>query len=248
MISCAAGVQLLVRSVAEQGDGATWMLFLAGSAIARRTMTLCEGRYRAVPIDSEACFLACCRTIGLNPVRARMVRHPRDDAWSSDHAHARCDGSASEREKEYRPHPRATATPLSREEHRKAMRLEGRPQGNDSQPSFETQRQEARLLRVCESISDLILRDAAPRGAAPRATTAKPLRGDEVAEPKGDTDFADARRAATNGGWARGDARFKRQIAKALDRQGSRSSRRSAAGLRRCRRADRRGGSRIDGS
>jgi hypothetical protein len=47
------------------------------------------------------------------------------------------------------------------------------------------------------------------------------LRGDEVAEPKGDTDFADARRAATNGGWARGDARFKRQIVKALDRQGS---------------------------
>jgi hypothetical protein len=34
----------------------------------------------------------------------------------------------------------------------------------------------------------------------------------------------------------------------AADRQGSRSSRRSAAGLRRCRRADRRGGSRIDGS
>jgi hypothetical protein len=37
--------------------------------------------------------------------------------------------------------------------------------------------------------------------------------------------FADALRAATNGGWALGDARFKRQIAKALDRQGSRSSR-----------------------
>ena len=39
-----------------------------------------------------------------------------------------------------------------------------------------------------------------------------------------DADFADAQRAATNGGWALGDARFKRQIAKAL----------SAAGLRRC--------------
>jgi putative transposase len=25
-----------------------------------------EGRYRAAPIDSEACFLACCRTIELN--------------------------------------------------------------------------------------------------------------------------------------------------------------------------------------
>jgi putative transposase len=27
-----------------------------------------EGRYRAAPIDSEACFLACCRTIALNEV------------------------------------------------------------------------------------------------------------------------------------------------------------------------------------
>ena len=57
-----------------------------------------------------------------------------------------------------------------------------------------------------------------------------------------DADFADALRAAPNGGWALGGARFKRQIAKAL-----RSSRRSAAGLRRWRRVDRRGGSRIDG-
>jgi hypothetical protein len=36
-----------------------------------------------------------------------------------------------------------------------------------------------------------------------------------------DADFADALRVATNGGWALGDARFKRQIAKALDRQGA---------------------------
>jgi hypothetical protein len=34
-----------------------------------------------------------------------------------------------------------------------------------------------------------------------------------------DADFADALRAATNGGWALGDARFKRQIAKALSRR-----------------------------
>jgi putative transposase len=54
----------------------------------RRTGTLWEGRYRAAPIDSEAYFLACCRYIELNPVRARMVRHPRDYAWSSYHAHA----------------------------------------------------------------------------------------------------------------------------------------------------------------
>jgi hypothetical protein len=49
--------------------------------------------------------------------------------------------------------------------------------------------------------------------------------GRELFRTTGDADFADALRAATNGGWALGDARFKRQIAKALDRQGSRSSR-----------------------
>jgi putative transposase len=41
-----------------------------------------KGRTRAAPIDSEACLLACCRHVALNPVRARMVRHPRDGGWS----------------------------------------------------------------------------------------------------------------------------------------------------------------------
>ena len=59
----------------------------------RRTGTLWEGRYRAAPIDAEDYFLACCRYIELNPVRARMVAHPRDYSgtggpWSSWHAHA----------------------------------------------------------------------------------------------------------------------------------------------------------------
>src|SRR6266568_8682797 len=58
------------------------------NATYRRTGTLWEGRYRAAPIDSEAYFLACCRYIELNPVRARMVRHPRDYHWSSYRAHA----------------------------------------------------------------------------------------------------------------------------------------------------------------
>jgi putative transposase len=54
----------------------------------RRTGTLWEGRYRAAPIDSEAYLLACCRYIELNPVRARMVRSPRDYRWSSYRANA----------------------------------------------------------------------------------------------------------------------------------------------------------------
>ena len=58
----------------------------------RRSGTLWEGRYRAAPIDSEAYFLACCRYIELNPVRAGMVDHPRGYRWSSYRAHA--DGAA----------------------------------------------------------------------------------------------------------------------------------------------------------
>ncbi len=83
----------------------------------RRTGTLWEGRYRAAPIDSEAYFLACCRYIELNPVRAGMAAHPRDYPWSSWRAHAagaadplvsdhplyRALGrNAAERQKEYR--------------------------------------------------------------------------------------------------------------------------------------------------
>lgn len=52
-----------------------------------RSGTLWEGRYRAAPIDSEEYFIACCRYIELNPVRARMVAHPRQYRWSSYRAH-----------------------------------------------------------------------------------------------------------------------------------------------------------------
>ena len=58
------------------------------NAAQRRSGTLWEGRYRAAPIDSEAYFLACCRYIELNPVRACMVAHPADYRWSSYRAHA----------------------------------------------------------------------------------------------------------------------------------------------------------------
>ena len=53
-----------------------------------RTGTLWEGRYRACPIDSDEYFISCCRYIELNPVRARMVEHPRQYRWSSYRAHA----------------------------------------------------------------------------------------------------------------------------------------------------------------
>src|SRR5690242_17237231 len=53
-----------------------------------RTGTLWEGRFRSTAIDSERYFFTCARYIELNPVRAGMVPHPRDYAWSSFNANA----------------------------------------------------------------------------------------------------------------------------------------------------------------
>jgi putative transposase len=53
-----------------------------------RRGTLWEGRYRAAPIDGDTHFFSCCRYIELNPVRARMVRHPGDYPFSSYRANA----------------------------------------------------------------------------------------------------------------------------------------------------------------
>ncbi len=53
-----------------------------------RTGPLWEGRYRASVIDSDRYFLACSRYIEMNPVRAGMVGHPAEYAWSSYRANA----------------------------------------------------------------------------------------------------------------------------------------------------------------
>jgi putative transposase len=124
----------------------------------RRTGTLWEGRYRAAPIDSEAHFLACCRYIELNPVRAGLAAHPRDYPWSS-----------------WRAHARGAADPL---------------------------------------VADHPLYRALGRGAAERQKAYRALFRAEL-----DAGFVDDLRAATNGGWALGGERFKRQIAKALRRR-----------------------------
>jgi putative transposase len=87
--------------------------------IYERTGTLWEGRYRATLVDSEGYLLTCCRYIELNPVRAEMVRHPRDYRWSSYQYHAegktnplltphsiyqRLGGTALARQQAYRAH------------------------------------------------------------------------------------------------------------------------------------------------
>ena len=54
----------------------------------RRTGTLWEGRFKSALVDSDRYLLTCYRYIELNPVRARMVPHPRDYRWSSHLANA----------------------------------------------------------------------------------------------------------------------------------------------------------------
>jgi putative transposase len=54
----------------------------------RRSGTLWEGRFRSCLTQSEDYVLSCYRYIELNPVRADMVRHPRDYRWSSHGANA----------------------------------------------------------------------------------------------------------------------------------------------------------------
>lgn len=49
----------------------------------KRTGTLWEGRFRSCLVDSENYVLACHRYIELNPVRAFMVKKPKDYRWSS---------------------------------------------------------------------------------------------------------------------------------------------------------------------
>ncbi|MGH6891534.1 MAG: transposase [Dongiaceae bacterium] len=128
------------------------------NAARRRAGTLWEGRYRAAPIDSEAYLLACSRYIELNPVRARMARHPRDHRWSSYRANA-----LGEADPLVSPHP---------------------------------------LYRA-------LGRSMAERQAAYRALFRERL----------SAAFLDDLRATTNGGWALGDAAFKRRIARAAKRR-----------------------------
>lgn len=54
----------------------------------RRSGTLWEGRYKASLVDAERYLMSCYRYIELNPVRAGMVDHPVEYAWSSYRHHA----------------------------------------------------------------------------------------------------------------------------------------------------------------
>lgn len=128
----------------------------------QRSGTLWEGRYRAAPIEAAAYLLACQRYIELNPVRARMVRHPRDYPWSSYAANAT--GAAN-----------AADDPL----------LADHP------------------------VYHALGADAPARQAAYRALFRAHLPEETIL----------SLRAATNGGWALGDERFKRKVARIAGRR-----------------------------
>jgi putative transposase len=53
-----------------------------------RTGTLWEGRFRSSIVDSQSYLFTCQRYIELNPVRAGLVSHPSQYAWSSYPANA----------------------------------------------------------------------------------------------------------------------------------------------------------------
>jgi len=123
-----------------------------------RSGTLWEGRYRAAPIDSEEYFIACCRYIERNPVRARMVAHPRQYRWSSYRAHG---------------------------------------EGADD------------ALALFHNAFRRLGRSVEERHAAYRALIREKL----------DPAFVEALRAATNGGWALGGERFRKEIEAAAERR-----------------------------
>lgn len=117
-------VHLLVTP--SSGDGIGRMMQSLGRRYVRyfnhvqqRTGTLWEGRYRATVIDAAEYFLACCRYIELNPVRAGIVAAPGDYPWSSWRAHA--EGCASTMVVDHPEHAALGPTPEARQSAYRAL-------------------------------------------------------------------------------------------------------------------------------
>jgi putative transposase len=82
-----------------------------------RSGPLWDGRFKSCIVDSERYLLTCLRYIELNPVRAGMVRHPREYPWSSYLANA--EGQPSDF---LVPHPQCLALGKTDEERRSVYR------------------------------------------------------------------------------------------------------------------------------
>ena len=83
----------------------------------QRTGTLWEGRFKSSPVESDRYLLLCCRYIELNPVRASIVRDPRQFRWSSVHANA-----YGENDRLLTPHPVYLATGNCQDERLRSYR------------------------------------------------------------------------------------------------------------------------------
>ena len=83
----------------------------------QRSGTLWEGRFRSCLTQNEAYVLACYRYIELNPVRAEMVKHPRNYPWSSYRFNA--EGRANDI---LTPHDQYVRQALDERDRRKAYR------------------------------------------------------------------------------------------------------------------------------
>jgi hypothetical protein len=72
LISTVAGVELLVQSLAEQDDGATWTLFPAGSAVARH-----PAREQSRSFSPKTTTLAIAIGLPLQPLNAAVPFTPQ---------------------------------------------------------------------------------------------------------------------------------------------------------------------------
>jgi len=80
-----SSVSMLMRSLAARQTRYV-------NKLENRTGTLWEGRFKASLVDSDTYFLACCRYVDLNPLRAAVVSAPEDYPWSSYRCHAGLEG------------------------------------------------------------------------------------------------------------------------------------------------------------
>lgn len=92
-------VHLLMTPATPQGIGR--VMQSVGTSYAQyfnasqhRTGAFWEGRYRAIPIDTEQYLLACYRYIERNPVRAGLVSDAAHHRWSSYRANAFGEGDS----------------------------------------------------------------------------------------------------------------------------------------------------------
>lgn len=110
-------VHLLVTQ--QQASGVSFLMQRLAQRYVRsvnrryqRSGTLWEGRYKAGLVETDHHLLTCMRYIELNPVRAGMVSHPAEYAWSSYRHNAQ--GMADPAITPHRLYQQLAASPQSR--------------------------------------------------------------------------------------------------------------------------------------